>query len=177
MLSTERKVSRAADTVADLLSGGESETLEFKSSARWNIKAGMSDKKMEQVIVKTVCGFLNAEGGTLLIGVDDERNVVGLSDDYKTFGAKADSDGFQLFLRQRLDADLSLSTAGVVKIRFERVGDCEVCVVSVASSGKPVFSRPLEGANTASEFWVRIGNATKQLYGDDMVEYQENHWG
>ena len=94
-------------------------TLEFKSSARWNVKAGMPDRKMEQVVVKTVCGFLNAQGGTLLIGVDDERRVVGLSDDFKTLGSKPDTDGFELFLRQRLDSDLSVSTAGVIKIRFE----------------------------------------------------------
>jgi hypothetical protein len=177
VLRTDRQVPRASETAADLLSRGESETLEFKSSARWNIRVGMPDKKMEQVVVKTVCGFLNAQGGTLLIGVDDERRVIGLSNDFKTLGSKPDKDGFELFLRQRLDSDLSVSTAGVIKIRFEKVGDLDVCVVSVAASGKPVFSRSLEGVSLASEFWVRIGNATRQLYGDEMVEYQDDHWG
>jgi predicted HTH transcriptional regulator len=177
VLRTDRQVPRASETAADLLSRGESETLEFKSSARWNIRVGMADKKMEQVLVKTVCGFLNAQGGTLLIGVDDERRVIGLSNDFKTLGSKPDKDGFELFLRQRLDSDLSVSTAGVIKIRFEKVGDLDVCVVSVAASGKPVFSRPHDGAAPASEFWVRIGNATRQLYGDEMVKYQEDHWG
>ena len=49
--------------------------------------------------------------------------------------------------------------------------------MSVAASGRPVFSRSLEGASLASEFWVRIGNTTRQLYGDEMVEYQDDHWG
>jgi hypothetical protein len=177
VLRTDRQVPRATETVTDLLSSGESETLEFKSSARWNVRAGMPDKKMEQVVVKAVCGFLNAQGGTLLIGVDDERRVVGLANDFKTLGAKPDRDGFELFLRQRLDSDLSVPTAGVIKIRFEKMGDLDVCVVSVAASGRPVFSRSLEGAGLASEFWVRIGNATRQLYGDEMVEYQDDHWG
>jgi hypothetical protein len=46
--------------MSELLAAGESESLEFKSTARWNIVAGMADKKIEQVVVKTVCGFLNS---------------------------------------------------------------------------------------------------------------------
>ncbi|MDA8045712.1 MAG: ATP-binding protein, partial [Actinomycetota bacterium] len=48
--------------------------LEFKSTARWNLHTGAVDPKLEHVIVKTVCGFLNAEGGTLLIEVEVEDN-------------------------------------------------------------------------------------------------------
>jgi hypothetical protein len=177
VLTTGHDPHQSPHTVSDLLGIGESETVEFKSSARWNLKAGAPDKKMEQVIVKTVCGFLNAQGGTLLIGVDDDGAVVGLSSDYTTLGSKPNADGFELFLRQKLDSELSVPTAGIVKIRFEPVGGQEICIVSVAASGKAVFSKPLEGSQPPSEFWVRIGNATKQLHGDDMVEYQEVHWG
>jgi len=177
VLTTGHDLHQAPHTVSDLLGIGESETVEFKSSARWNLKAGSPDKKMEQVIVKTVCGFLNAQGGTLLIGVDDDGAVVGLSSDYMTLGSKPNADGFELFLRQKLDGELSIPTAGIVKIRFESVNGQEICIVSVAASGKAVFSKPLEGNQPPSEFWVRVGNATKQLHGDDMVDYQEAHWG
>ena len=43
--------------------------------------------------------------------------------------------------------------------------------------GKPVFAKPLEGGQSPTDFWVRIGNATRQLHGDDMIHYQANHWG
>lgn len=161
--------------LADLIAVGESQTVEFKSTARWNVKAGRHDKAMEHVIVKTVCGFLNAEGGKLLIGVDDGGSIVGLADDYKTLG-KSNRDGYELFIRQLLDANLSAQTAGTVRIHFDAPGGQDVCVVSVAASGKPVFAKPLDGQHT-SEFWVRIGNLTKQLHGDDMVTYQDGHWG
>ncbi len=84
----EKSITRPSLTLADLLAVGESQTVEFKSTARWNIYAGRADKKMEHVITKTVCGFLNAEGGTLLIGVGDDGAVVGLADDMKTLGPK-----------------------------------------------------------------------------------------
>jgi predicted HTH transcriptional regulator len=116
--------------LADLLSVGESQTVEFKSTARWNTRAGQQDKKMEHVILKTVCGFLNAEGGTLLIGVDDDGQIVGLDDDMETLGSKGTRDGYELFLRQHLDNNLSVQTAGIVKIRFEVLEARDVCVSS-----------------------------------------------
>lgn len=164
-------------TLDDLLTAGESQTLEYKSTARWNIHTAQPDKKMEQVIVKTVCGMLNAEGGTLLIGVSDEGVPLGLDEDFATLGAKGDRDGFELHLRQLLDNDLSITTAGIVNIRFEKSHDKDVCVVGIAPSGKPVFAKPHGGGSSATDFWVRIGNATKQLHGDDMVQYQDSHWG
>ena len=173
----EGAITKPSSTLADLIAVGESQTVEFKSTARWNLYTGQADKKLEHVVTKTVCGFLNAEGGTLLIGVGDDGIPLGLAEDMKTLGAKASRDGYELFLRQQLDNSLSIQTAGIVHIRFERFGGSEVCMVAVAASGKPVFAKPHDGANVPTEFWVRIGNATKQFHGDDMVEYQATHWG
>jgi hypothetical protein len=173
----DKSASEASLTVADLLTVGESQTVEFKSTARLNLHTGQADKKMEHVVTKTVCGFLNAEGGTLLIGVDDSAQVLGLEADMQTLGIKGNRDGYELFLRQHLDNNLSIQTAGVVRIRFEEVQGKIVCAVSVAASGKQVFARPPEAGQGLTEFWVRIGNATKQLHGDDLVEYRDSHWG
>ena len=164
-------------SVKDLVTVGESQTVEFKSTARWNLHVGRADKKIEHVISKTVCGFLNAEGGELLIGVDDNGRPVGLANDMQTLGSKADRDGYELFLRQHLDNSLSARTAGIVRIHFEQLAGQDVCVASVAASGKPVFAKAPDGGQEPNEFWVRMGNATKQLHGDDMVQYQTNHWG
>ncbi|MCY4068656.1 MAG: putative DNA binding domain-containing protein [Acidimicrobiaceae bacterium] len=193
----------ATESIFELLRVGESQTVEFKSTARWNLHAGRPDKRLEHVIAKTVCGFLNSQGGKLLIGVDDGGSVVGLGSDLQTLHKK-DKDGYELFLRQMLDDALSTPTAGIVRIGFENSesfehagsedvggedvggenvggenvgGDgLDVCVVSVSSSGKPVFAKPHEGGAGHSEFWVRIGNATRQLHGEDMEVYKSNHW-
>jgi Putative DNA-binding domain len=163
-------------SVADLVAAGESQTAEFKSTARWNLRSGATDKKLEHVIVKTVCAFFNAEGGTLLIGIDDKGNALGLDNDFRSLGPKGTRDGYELYLRQLLDNGLSIPTAGLLRIRFETFRSQDICVVSVAASGRPVFARPAEGGHGPSEFWVRIGNASRQLHGDDMVSYQSLHW-
>jgi len=172
------KVQTRAATTEDLIASGESDTVEFKSTARVNLHTGEADPKMEHVIVKTVCGLLNHEGGTLLIGVNDDGEALGLELDFATLGNKGNADGFDLFVRQLLDANLSVPTAQTVRIRFENIESRQICLVAVAPSAKPVFAKPQKGSGSeVSEFWVRTGNATKQMHGDDMVAYQSDHWG
>ena len=55
----------------DLIADGESNVLEFKQSARWSHGTDMKGKS-EQIIAKSIAGFMNGEGGTLLIGVADD---------------------------------------------------------------------------------------------------------
>lgn len=163
--------------LSDLLAAGESQTVEFKSTARWNLKAGRQDKKMELSVLKTVCGFLNAEGGVLVIGADDSGAVLGLDHDLATLPSKPDLDGFELWLRQHLDTNLSIPTAALVRIAFESAGDSKVCLIHVGTAAKPVFAKPLEGSKELTDFWVRIGNQTRQLHGDDVITYKDAHWG
>jgi hypothetical protein len=80
-------------------------------------------------------------------------------------------------VRQLLDGSLSAPTATTVRIRFPETAGRVVCQISVAAAGKPVFAQPSKGGNDATDFWVRVGNATKQFHGDDLVRYQEEHWG
>ncbi len=164
-------------TLIDLLTAGESQTVEFKSTTRYNLHTGQTDKKLEHIIAKTVCGFLNAQGGKLLIGVNDNAHLIGLTEDMRTLKNKGNLDGYELFLRQLLDNTLSTPTAATVRINFERHTGADVCIVTVSASAKPVFTKTAVGGDAPSEFWVRIGNATKQLHGDDMVDYQNDHWG
>lgn len=60
------------DTILDLISKGESETIEFKKSTA-SLREG----------IETICAFANRRGGYLLFGVDDRGTVTGqqVSDD------------------------------------------------------------------------------------------------
>src|SRR5262249_16178419 len=54
-----------------LIAKGESSDLEFKSSFRWDLKENKLNRALEGVILKTLAGYMNGNGGTLLIGVAD----------------------------------------------------------------------------------------------------------
>src|SRR5690606_15806240 len=102
----EGSTSQSSGGIVDLISDGESKVAEFKSTARWNLHTQAHDPKLEAAIAKTICGFMNAEGGTLLIGVADDGAVVGIENDYSTLG-KPNRDGFELFLTQLVDNQIS----------------------------------------------------------------------
>ena len=86
------------EPIAEVAKRGEFDSLEFKSSARWNMRAGKRDDAMETVIAKTVAAFMNSGGGTLLIGVDDDGRLIGLGPDYATLKTP-DADRFELWIR------------------------------------------------------------------------------
>ena len=54
--------SSPAPELTELISGGESESVEFKSTLRVNLHTGQRDKRMESVVLKTLAGFLNTAG-------------------------------------------------------------------------------------------------------------------
>ena len=56
------------EPIAEAARRGESERLEFKSSARVNLRTGKRDDAMETIAAKTVAAFLNSRGGTLRPG-------------------------------------------------------------------------------------------------------------
>ncbi len=67
-----------AEMVRTTIARGESERLEFKSSLRTNMRTGEADRRMEHAVLKTIAGFLNSDGGTLLVGVKDDGAVQGV---------------------------------------------------------------------------------------------------
>jgi predicted HTH transcriptional regulator len=56
---------KAAVDLAEVIQSGEHSFLEFKSTMRWNVREARVDKKMEEIILKSVAAFGNAEGGKL----------------------------------------------------------------------------------------------------------------
>lgn len=160
-------------TLEDMIADGESDELEFKSSLRWDYVESKVNKKLEQVIVKTVAAFANAAGGTLLIGVSDDREFLGLAYDYTSLGG-ADSDSFELHLREILSNQLGASfVAGKVQVRFHTSDDgLEICQVEVTQSAKPIIITVQDKNGQKTEkFYVRSGNSSQDLALTEMNAY------
>jgi ATP-dependent Lon protease len=166
---------RAANAVAsartvDLIAAGESKSVEFKQTARHNSHTGAADKRLEHEIVKSVAGFLNSAGGSLLIGVHDEQRVTGMTDDYALTGNKG-RDGFENWLVGKLEQDLGRPAVGsYVDISFESLDEGDVCRVDVKPSSQPVY------AGESADLFVRMGNSTRPYNTRDALEYIRTRW-
>ena len=161
----------------ELIARGESRTVDFKSSARWNLHRGDKDPVMEREILKTVAGFMNAEGGTLLIGVSDDRRPLGLDNDYKvTRKANRDPrDSFENWLTDLFDNCLGKPALANVAVAFEDVDGHDVCRVEVKPGRKPVY---VSSNKQTKDFYVRLNNGTRLLTVEDAVSYiTDRNWG
>jgi hypothetical protein len=155
--------------IAALIAKGESTTLEFKSSARWDIKQNKADKVIEAIVVKTVAALLNSEGGALLLGVDDDRNVIGLAHDYKLFGKKDSRDAYENFLTTLLLQNLGKDSSTLISISFHELDGKDIAKVAVKLSPKPVYDK--DGL-----LYIRAGNSTRPLNPKETVDYCKMHW-
>ncbi len=169
---------RPTEPVEELIRRGESDRLEFKSSARWNLHTKQRDERIELVIAKAVSGFLNSDGGTLLIGVNDAGEPVGLANDF-TVVKSPDPDRFELWLRDFLATTLGQTAAAQTIVDFTpvTVDDAQtfICRITCPASPRPVYLRPGKGG-AQPELWVRIGNSTRQLKVDEAIDYVMHRW-
>lgn len=163
---TAMQPSKGVVSIADMISEGEHDGLEFKSSMRWDTKDNCLNKKLEKVVLKTIAAFNNGfgDGGTLIIGVDDDRNILGLENDLSTLKGD-DADAYELHLRNLVNAEFGVEyAASNVKIRFHEVESQMVCSVTVARGIAPLFVTDVDKNGAKVErFYVRSGNSSEPI--------------
>jgi len=159
---------RAHRNAEELIKAGESKTLEFKSSLRWHFKENRTDNPIvTHSVLKTIAAFLNTEGGDLLIGVADDRTIVGIEHDQFP-----SDDKFMLHLAQVVRNGLGDRAGTCIDPKTQIVEGRTVCVVSCQRSPEPVFLK-WKGLESVSDgdFFVRSGPGTVKLPTDSAREY------
>jgi len=156
----------------EIIAKGENNFVEFKSSLRWDYKENQVNKNLEYVIAKTISGFLNSEGGTLIIGADDDGVILGLDKDYSTLGKKQNRDGFLLTLVQVVNNYLGKEFNQYISVKIENVDGKDVCIVEISDSGSPVFIN----YHGSDQFFIRASASTQPMSMKEANEYINLHW-
>jgi len=167
----ERLTSEPQRDLAALIATGENDSLEFKSSFRWDLKEQRTNRALETVILKSLAGFLNGSGGTLLIGVADDGEVLGLEADYRTL-KRQDRDGFDQALMSAVATQLGGDLATSLQIVFHAFKGHEVCRVIASPAPRPVFLE--QGGHP--KLYLRSGAATRELNVKEAIDYQASRW-
>jgi len=122
----------------DVLVGlAESATLEFKSTLQWDVVQGKVNKNLRDSVLKTVAAFLNSAGGTLVIGMEDDRTIHGLENDVRVTGNSLDR--FEQLLASLISDRIGAEFSHLIKMRNETVDGKTVWVVDVEHSLEPAF--------------------------------------
>ena len=163
----------SAASTDEIITHGESKQVEFKQTGRINLHTKQRDPIIEQTVVKSIAGFMNAEGGTLLIGVTDSGEIFGIETDLKTLGKRQNPDGFALWLTSLLDNMLGPVAAAGVTFHFDDFPDGTICRVDVTPGTAPTFVKAKKGE---ANLYVRLNNATRLLNTAEALQYVQTRW-
>ncbi len=148
--------------VAELLAAGEGEAIEFKSTLRTNLHTGQADEKMHLAALKTIAAFLNARGGTLIIGVADDAKVLGTAID-----GFPNEDKMALHLVNLVRDRIGEVFLPYIHPHFEDQDGERILLIRCEPGPKPAFVK--DGG--IQRFFVRGGNATAELAGVSITDY------
>ncbi len=152
------------EEITKLIANGETEHIEFKSSLRWDYRDEKVNKVLEDVIMKSIAAFANAKGGTLLIGVNDDLEIIGLEPDFKTL-KKQDADYFELHLRKMINNQYGIKFSNrYLQMQLPKIGSDVICVIQVLPGNRALFMKTKDKQGQQIEkFYVRSGNASQEI--------------
>jgi DNA-binding response OmpR family regulator len=148
--------------IKQIISEGENDRTEFKSTLRWSLKENKIDHGVEIAWLKTVAAFLNSDGGNLVVGVDDKGIPVGIDPD-----GFENEDKYLLHVNNRLKQHLGAEHSANVRFGLFPVSGLKVLLLECSPSSKPVFL--VDGGQES--FYVRTGPGTRKLTMSQMLSY------
>ena len=138
-----------------------------------NLQTGEIDKRMEKAVLKTITAFLNTDGGTLLVGVEDNGNIMGI--DIERFENR---DKLNLHVTNIIASQIG--NEFIPFIKFEQIDygkrddgkDRIVMRFDCTPTSTPAF---LKNTKEKTEtFFVRSGPSSVELTGNDLINYVMN---
>ena len=158
-------------SIPDLIDIGEGQYLEFKSSLTWDYRRKRINKDLNKAVMKNLVAFMNTTGGALLMGVDDDGQILGLEIEIQTLG-KPNVDGFENNFNMAFNKMIGVEYRQYISLDFSEIEKKTICRVLALPAPEPVFLR--QGAH--EEFYIRTGNSSQPLAISKAVKYILNHF-
>jgi len=172
-LKGEEIVAEGKIDYLHMIKEGESNFVEFKSSMHWDYHQDKINKDLEIVLAKTISAFMNSQGGTLFIGVNDNGEVLGIEKDYKTFGKRQNKDGFSQKLTQIINYYIGPNFSPLVMPEFILINGKEICVLKIPEGTQPIYMKKKE---KEENFFVRAASCSQPLSMREAHDYIKDHW-
>jgi Putative DNA-binding domain len=185
-----------AGVIRTMIRTGECDHVEFKLRALWSMELTREEIASSEsaevrkyrnnaskfIIARSIAGFLNTDGGELVIGIREDRmlnttEVVGIGDEYSRLQEKdRNPDGYRRMLidsvvRKYLP-EIFESASRFIRISFPVIGGKTLCHVHVIPTDRPVFV----DTGTEELFFIRVDASTRPLAGKTMTRYILNRF-
>ena len=146
----------------EIIESGENEHIEFKSTLRWNLKANKKDPKITHAILKTIAAFLNTDGGTLIVGVSDNGEVLGLDQDNFE-----NEDKLLLFLTNIINDRIGTLYLENIHYQLEHIDNKDILRVDITPANTPCFI----SVEKFDHLYIRTGPSTTDLRLSEVFDY------
>ena len=154
--------SREQISTRELILNGESDIVEFKSSLRWNIQKQNKDRLIEHAALKTIAAFLNTKGGTLLIGVQDDRTIIGIGKErFENY------DKMLLHLTRLIKEHIGPIHIEFVKFEIEKLDEKNILRIDCEAATMPAYLKD----RSDELFYVRTGPSSTNLKISRLYDY------
>lgn len=155
-LSMEERILR-------LIESGENLKVEFKETLSKNIHTSQKDKKLQMSVLKNIVGFLNRDGGKLLIGVSDKGEVKGIESDFYT-----NEDKYKLLLSNLINDNIGTKESKYINHDIYTVRSKKICLIQCSKSLDPAY---LNG-----DFYIRTNPECRKLSSQEAYNYIQSHF-
>jgi len=185
-----------AEAVRTMIKTGENDHTEFKLQSLWS-----SDLSKEEIlssesseirkyrnnaskfiIARSIAGFLNTDGGDLIIGIQEDRKknsiqAVGIEEDYRKLQEKdRNPDGYRRMIVdsviQKYLPEIYNTASRFIQISFPTLSGRTLCHVHIIPADKPVFV----SIGNDEIFFIRVDASTRSLSGKVMTQYILNRF-
>ena len=152
-----------------IIRAGESGVVEFRTSMRWDIRAQKVNVEVGKDLLRSIAAFMNARGGVILVGINDDGTVRGLEDDLRTL-KKPNQDNLLFAFSDMLSRWEMTEYFSLIESYFLTIEDKLIFVIEVGRSESPVWFQ------SGEEFYIRVGPTDRRLNSREALSYINNHW-
>jgi schlafen family protein len=180
LISKKQEIGQFAKVFDEARELGECATVEFKAS--FYVKKDIDyqvvprehhvSEALIHEVMKTICAFANASGGVLLIGVNDEGDVVGLDCEIPYLNQKKDFDGWRQFFLSCLEKNIINYRKLVPFLAWEihSVAGKSVAVVIVKPKRSSLTICRSDKNKDTEEVYIRNGSSSLNLKLEEIEE-------
>jgi len=159
--------------IEELIQQGESNKVEFKTTLHF--RTSKETIKIHDSIPKTICAFLNSNGGLLFVGIKDNKAIEGLGFDFSLANGNNPKDYFLLEFDKMLQDFIGFSIKSNISGEFYEIEEKEIFYISVRpSKNRIIFLKGKEG----KELYVRGVASTRQIKDpEEIINYWKDKFG
>lgn len=172
--------------IQDLIAGGENYKVEFKESFEYCASRKTCEKSLHYKdpqngkfvdspkfkVLRAINSFLNSEeGGTVIVGVLDDRKRIGIEADLKNCSKGVDS--LECKIMDWIKDYMTPIPFNKIKLSFHVTGKYTICEISVKPCSEPICLN--DKTYNKHSIFVRHGNTSRELGSLDIKEWMREH--